>query len=207
MGTNTKVILPDFIEASIVALYPRYSEEKLAEATANWAEQIAFNEKRIAETENVVLKPDRTQQTTDHLKTFIRAENWGCGQVINPTNMIGVSNNRDFTRFLTTGENQHATVVAKLSATTTGDVYVVGKLGSTGAGKNGNYVMVWGSETGVNDTWDYIGHTKITTTGPELLYVGTAQKPYLYVTVGCNTYTSRAVTYNDIELDCVYFMH
>jgi len=95
MGTSKKIILPDFVEATITALYPRYSAEKRTEVVTNWAEQISFNEKRIAETKNAVLKPDRTQ-TTNYLKTFIRAENWGCGQVINPTNVIGVSNNKHY---------------------------------------------------------------------------------------------------------------
>jgi len=43
-----KIILPDYVEASIAVMYRGASEEKLAEVRAQCAEQITLNEQEAA---------------------------------------------------------------------------------------------------------------------------------------------------------------
>jgi hypothetical protein len=61
MSSNKKIVLPDFIEASIAMMYSGANEEKLEEIRTQWAEQLALKEKRITETNGAVLKPDLTR--------------------------------------------------------------------------------------------------------------------------------------------------
>jgi hypothetical protein len=69
--------LPDFIEASIALMYPNASDAKIAEIRAEWAEQIAFNQKSAAQTNGTVLHSSQSLSIA-YMSTFIKTEDlWG----------------------------------------------------------------------------------------------------------------------------------
>ena len=201
-SSDNNKVLPDFIEGSIRVMYPDASDEKLAEVRAQWIEQLALNEQRIAETNRAVLKPNPTRGCA-YMNTFIRVEDFSGGTTTNPRNVLGISDG-SFARFYTPNAGQCATVVATASTATTGDTYVVGYRSSTSTGQ---YAIVYGSTSGNAGTWQGIGYAKISSTGTNLYFVGYAGTAYSHLAVGCNTYMGGLSTYNDFYLDCVYIYY
>jgi hypothetical protein len=126
----------------------------------------------------------------------------------NPTNLVGTAN-LNYARFYTPLNGEAAQVVGQLSSPMNGRVNVLAKLGPTGAGQNGNYLVVWGSESGADWTWHSIGFAQVThpysAQSPVYYYVGTTSAIYGYVTVSAVTTTGGVDTYNDILADCIYF--
>jgi hypothetical protein len=55
-ASNTKVILPAFVEAKIASMYPNASETQFAEIRAQCAEQLAHKQKLITQTNSEVLR-------------------------------------------------------------------------------------------------------------------------------------------------------
>ena len=172
------------------------------------SDQIAFNEKWIAQTNGAVLHYSPSRSTA-WMGTFIKTEDMWGGITYNPTNLVGTQD-LNFARFYTPSPGQAAQVVGQLtSSSATGAVSVLSKLGPTGAGQNGNYIIVWASKTGADWTWHAIGYAHVTTPYsaqyPVWYYVGTATDTYGYVVVCAVSTTGGQVTYNDILADCVYF--
>lgn len=103
-------------------------------------------------------------------------------------------------RFFTPLEGEAAQVVGQLSSPMNGRVNVLAKLGPTGAGQNGNYLVDW--------TWSSIGYAHVTqpySQSPVYYYVGTTSTVYGCVTVSAVTTTGGDDTYNDVLADAVYY--
>jgi len=197
------IILPDYIEGSIAMMYPDASEELLAQVRAQCAEQMAINEKYKAQLDTT-FGNGQTRATAS--LSAVNIEEINGGHVYDAQNIIGTQN-LAYTRFLTTGLNQGASVYGSMTnPSAKGTVSIAAKMGPTGAGQSGNYVIVWGSQTGaLHGTWDYIGKTQIPTSGPLILYVGYTTTSYPYIAVGTNTMMGGSVTYNDVMVDCITF--
>jgi hypothetical protein len=214
--TSSKKALPDFIEASIAMMYPNASDSKLDEIRALWVKQIELKQERIEATNGAVLnfEPLALLSTPSYLIYLTKIEPLYGGQVINPNGIVGGSINRDLTRFYTPGLGQGASVAGRLSSNyASGDVYVVGKLGPTGAGHTGNYLIVWGSNTGADWSWEPIGYTHIVypynppywMPSSAYHYVGYTSNTYKYAAVGCNTMMGDQCVYNDVMADMLWF--
>jgi hypothetical protein len=213
---NNKKALPDFIEASIAMMYPNASDSKLDEIRALWMKQIELKQERMESNNAAVLNlnPSVLLSTTSYLSYLTKIEPIGGGQVINPNGIVGNTLNQDFTRFYTPGLNQGAGVAGRLSSDyASGDVYICGKLGPTGAGKTGNYLIVWGSNTGADWSWEPIGYTHIVypynppwyMPSSAYHYVGYTSNTYKYAAVGCNTMMGEECVYNDVMADMIQF--
>lgn len=204
---DSKKALPDFIEGSIAMMYPNASESKLAEIRGLWVKQIELREKMIADTNGAVLKfqPSALTSTPSYLTYLTKIEPLYGGQVINPYGILGGSINYDATRFLTTGLGQGAGIAGKLSSDYAfGQVYVFGKIGPTGPGHVGNYIIVWGSNTGADWSWVPIGYSQLSTWWA-YYYVGYTSTTYKYAAVGCNTMMGDQCVYNDLLADMLWF--
>lgn len=198
-------ILPDFIETSIAIMYQGASSAKIAEIRAEWAEQIAFNQKSATQTDSTV---SSQSLSIAYMSTYLRSEDlWG-GVTYNPSNVAGTAD-FNYARFYTPSLNQAAQVVGQLSSPMNGRVNILAKLGPTGAGHTGNYLVVWGSETGADWTWHSIGYAQVTQpySSPYAVYyyVGTTMTVYSYVTVSAVTTMGPMDVYNDVLADAVYY--
>lgn len=204
---NKAIVLPDFIEASIALMYPNANDAKIAEIRAEWAEQIAVNQKSAAQTNGKGLVSSQMLQIA-YMSTFIRTEDlWG-GVTYNPTGLVGTGD-FNYAQFYTPSLNQAAQVVGQLSSPMNGRVNILAKLGPTGAGHTGNYLVVWGSVTGADWTWHSIGYAQVTqpysAQYPVYYYVGTTLTTYGYVTVSAVTTMGPLCIYNDVLADAVFY--
>jgi hypothetical protein len=202
-------------------MYPNATESKLAEIRQLWVEQIQLKNQRIAETSNSILtfdpsrvtaqaslNPASTMSTTYRMSTYLWKEEISGGTVTDGAHMTG-SQDYSYTRFYTPSLNQGASVAGELSSThSKGDVYVVGKLGPTGAGHTGNYLIVYGSNSTTDWTWVPIGYSQIGTYD-SYYYVGNtgSGRVYRYISVGANTMMGSMDVYNDIYGDSVYLTY
>ncbi|MCW3982660.1 MAG: hypothetical protein NWE96_01530 [Candidatus Bathyarchaeota archaeon] len=204
---KSEKVLPDFIEGSIALMYPNATDAKLAEIRGLWIKQIELREKMIADTNGAVLKfqPSALTVNPSYLTYLTKIEPLYGGQVINPNGILGGSINYDYTRFLTTGLNQGAGIAGRLSYDYSfGQVYVYGKLGPTGPGHTGNYIIVWGSNSGLDWSWEPIGYTQLINSWA-YHYVGYTSTTYKYAAVGCNTMMGDQCIYNDLLADMLWF--
>jgi len=118
--------LPYFIEGSIAAmavLYPGVTDSQLAQARAQWAEQIILKMERIKETNGAILNPNSTTRTTAYLNTLVRTEDIGGGSTTTPSNALKGPDSK-YARFYTPSSGQATTVVA----TTTTSIRVMSML-------------------------------------------------------------------------------
>jgi hypothetical protein len=144
-----------------------------------------------------------------YLDWYRESEDLYGGVTCDPANVIGSSDGA-FARFYTPNTGQGAAAICRVGGTAPSGsvVSLVAKLGPTGWGRTGNYIMVWGSTTGaILGTWDWIGAAQITTPNntnyPVWYPIGYTDKAYPHITVGTNTMMGPFVVYNDIMVDCV----
>jgi hypothetical protein len=214
-STSTKATLPDFLEKLLITALPDATEEELNHIRAIWIKQIELKEERIAATNGAVLnyKPSGSRSAS-YMSDYLYKEEFGGGRIYNPSNMEGAID-YNFARFYTPDEDQGASIVGNMSnPTSTGDVYVVAKLGPTGSGQNGNYVLVYGAYDPYEENqtvWleNFIGYAEITYPyswpGAPYVYIGSTSNEYPSVSVGVTTVMGGECTYNDVLGDIVYF--
>jgi hypothetical protein len=216
--SNKKIILPDFVEASISVIYRGASEERLAEVRAQCAEQLAFNEQQAVQRKVAGTKEEQTRAIA-YMGTFLRHEDLGGGVSSNRLDILGAADDK-FARFYTPAFAPYAQAAQIIGLLTTHTslstaVTVVAKKGPTDSFQSHkNRVSVWASTNGDDWSWDYIGGAVVTTANnatASTYTVGyTPSKSYLFVTVECNTFVTNpyaygATLFNDVEVDCVKF--
>ncbi|MCW4018691.1 MAG: hypothetical protein NWF00_08475 [Candidatus Bathyarchaeota archaeon] len=207
-SSSNNVALPVFLENLLVNSHPNASKAELNQIRAIWINQIELKEERIASTNGAVLnyKPSDTRSGS-YMSDYLDYEEFGGGVVYDGPNMEGLVD-YNYARFYTPYDNAGASVIGELSSAATGDVYVVGKLGPTGYGQNGNYFTVFGNNVSdKNDEgWrdNFIGYGAVNHTYPVYNYIGLTQNTYVYVAVGVVTMGGEC-TYNDVLGDIVWF--
>jgi len=213
LSKDKKIILPEFLETTIAVMHRGASEEKLAEVRAQYASQIAFNEKMAAERKDENIQNRQARRSSVYFYALSTDPNnpelINGGTVTSPSNILGTQD-LSFTRFLTSGSDQGASVFGALSGTAPSGaaVDVLAKIGSTGAGKFGNIINVHGSEYGGRfDPWYYIGTVCIVTpyaaSYPVWYRVGYTEKAFPFITVGTHNFAGLMAEYNDVLVDCV----
>lgn len=217
-STTNNVTLPKWVKDFIKASLPNATVAEINQIENHWLNQLILKQKCIASTNGAVLnKPLVATDTGSYMSQHLWDEQFGGGTVYQDTNIVGLIDYA-YTRFYTPdwsqGNDGGASVIGQLSsASSSGQVYVVSKLGPTGAGQNGNYVIVYGSNNPYGESqseWlaNEIGYAQVTTpndyTNAPYVFVGTTSNTYSYVCVGCVT-MGGSCTYNDVLADCVWF--
>jgi hypothetical protein len=217
-------IVPDFIWDAIPVFNPNAGPAEIAKIRAMTIEQFTLNQKRIADTNGAILNPHSppaqasSSRSFAYMSSYIRSEIVGqSASLLWPTNLIGQMDGQGALLF-TPYPNSHVAVIGAMSSTTYGaDVYVTAKLGATGAGKIGNYAVVWGcwfdDQTPPPDyLWVPIGFSQITTSDWGWYFIGSAGTWFAFNDVTVSVLTSMTppggppgglCQYNDILVDSV----
>lgn len=161
---RSKNDLPDFLEQLLVFTHPNATNAELNRIREKWVEQNGLNNKRIESTNGAVLKfnPSGSSTLTGiDLYYVYDYEEFGGAQVFNGPYMEGQID-YNCARFYAPYNYGGASILGIPSASFSGDVYVVGKLGPTGWGQSGNYFTVFGNNVADKDDpgwWEnYIGY-------------------------------------------------
>ncbi len=150
--------LPDWLEKQITLMYPNASSTQLDQVRTQVSEQIALNQKRIAETNGAVLNFKLSTITSGScMSQYLYNEAWNGGVVYNPANLEDLVD-YTYAEFYTPNLNQTAAIVGQMSSTNAGgDVYIASKLGPNGAGHTGNIFNVWVSNSSAQyGDWRYL---------------------------------------------------
>ncbi len=214
---DNKASLPDWAINYITwALGPNASSTKIAEVEGHWLNQMLLKQERIASTNGAVLRaaPESLTDSWSYMSQWLRDEPLYGGQIIGGPWLVGIPNGW-FARWYTPNINQGATTIGQMSnAYSTGDVYVRACLGPTGAGQNGNYLIVYGSndpdaslEEWMENVigWAQIGYPYTWPWSGINYFIGFTHNTYRYVAVGVTTFTGGIDTYNDVMGDSIYF--
>lgn len=213
--------LPDFLERLLTMLLPNANSSTLDRIRELWINQLALKRERVEVTN--VAKSSSSQSldysVTGYITDVLRVEEVYYGTVTGSGNIVGYADDA-FARLYAPYynpyneyERSHAAVVGELSNPyANGDVYVTAKLGPTGYGQNGNYIMVMGSNDpdASLEEWceGFIGYAEITypynQPGSENAYIGYTENTYAYVTVGVVNMGGDC-TYNDVMIDGITF--
>src|SRR5208337_1784319 len=176
-----------------------------------WINQVAINQQHIASANEVALNVSPLSNSGSYVSLYMPPpELWPTGgpeSVTNPGAIVGWPWDDNCARFYTPLSNpaEGASVVGEMSSSNSqGYIYVIAKLGPTGLGQNGNYVIMWEY---VNGAWESIGYGRPTATYsmyPGYVYIGYVTQPFQYTSIGVTTAFGGVDTYNDVDVDCVW---
>ncbi|MDR2699729.1 MAG: hypothetical protein LBC12_02800 [Nitrososphaerota archaeon] len=187
MATNKKIVLPDLIEAELIATNPGINAEKLEELKAKVAEQLAINKKREAEL-NDISQP-KLRLTTAFVSSYIGTyvfPGTSAGTLNNGTNLQGPPNGMyaDFYTAYPPAKSIFAIVTMTVSLNRAVDIYIYAKKG-VNAGP-ANYVKVYYSPDNMAN-WHLVGQVLVTTANnaasPGKYLMGSAP-PFTHLMVG-----------------------
>lgn len=206
--SNSNTTLPNWLEKEIALMYPNASSTKLNQVRTQVIEQIAWNQKRVADTHGAVLNyiPSTLEETGSYMSQYLYSEPWNGGEVYYPDNMEGLID-YNYAEFYTPELYQNAAIVGQMNSYAGGDVYIVCKLGPSGAGHVGNTFNVWVSNSSYQyGNWSFVGSQTVTEPynwPAAYLWIGDFTGAFSHIVIGVVS-GDEYHQYNDVVGDVVW---